>query len=73
MNRKMKINRIYCFQLWQREVRRYNVIGLYGIDVFNIVLNCAKIGLRSDFVGCNNKTMMIIINEVNNNVRFYVF
>lgn len=54
-------------------MRRYNIIGLHRIDVFNIVLNCAKIGLRSDFVGCNNKFMMIIMNEVNNSIRFYVF
>ena len=29
--------------------------------------------MRSDFVGCNNKFMMIIMNEVNNSIRFYVF
>ena len=52
------------FWLWELSV--LNVIDIYIIGFFDIVVDDVYIWRRSDSVGCNNETSVIGMNEVNN-------
>jgi len=49
-----------------------DIIWVYKVGIFYIVLNHTKIGRRSDFVSCNNEAMMVNV-DINNSVRFDTF